>query len=160
MAKAAKKRTAREPANKVYRADYHPELAYKLALLGQTNAEMATVFEVDERTIKAWLEKYPEFKEEVLAGRELADADIAKALYRRAKGYSHKAVKIMQFQGSVIREPYVEHYPPDTSAAALWLTNRQGKKWKNKQSNEVGGPDGEPLTVNVVRRVIVDPKQT
>jgi transposase len=161
MARAAKKAKAKKerPSNQVYREEYHPDLAYKLCLLGHTNAELATVFEVSEKSIENWIEKYPEFAEEVFKGRDIADAEIALSLHQRAKGYKHRAVKIMQNNGVVIQQAYTEHYPPDTQAAALWLTNRRGKKWKNKQSNEVGGPDGEPLTVNLVRRVIIDPKQ-
>lgn len=141
-----------------YNPDYHVELGYKLALLGSTNSEIAMVFEVDESAVKNWIKRYPDFAQALREGRDIADAEIAKALYRRAKGYSHKATKIMQHNGEVITQDYIERYPPDTAAATVWLTNRQRKKWKNKVSNEVSGADGEPLTVNVVRRVIVDPK--
>ena len=31
--------------------------------------------------------------------------------------------------------PYVEHYPPDTAAASLWLRNRQPKLWRERSEN-------------------------
>ena len=36
----------------------------------------------------------------------------------------------------VVREEYTEHYPPDTAAASLWLSNRQRGRWKLKPEDE------------------------
>ena len=35
--------------------------------------------------------------------------------------------------------PYIEHYPPDTTAASLWLRNRQPNKWRDKREIDHGG---------------------
>lgn len=138
--------------------DYYCEHATKFCLLGATNADLGRMFDVSERTVENWMQKHKEFKEAIHAGRELADADVASSLYRRAKGWSHKAHKIMQFQGEPVIVPYTERYPADVQAASLWLTNRQPKRWKNKVSNEHSGPDGEAIQVRSIQRVIVDPK--
>jgi hypothetical protein len=45
-----------------------------------------------------------------------------------------------------MRAEYTEHYPPDTAAGIFWLTNRQKHLWKQRQSNELTGVDGQPLT--------------
>ena len=29
--------------------------------------------------------------------------------------------------------PYVEHFPPDTAAAFIWLKNRQPHRWRDKK---------------------------
>jgi len=34
---------------------------------------------------------------------------------------------------------YVQHYPPDTTAASLWLRNRQPDKWRDRQQIDVTG---------------------
>src|SRR3546814_6922806 len=41
--------------------------------------------------------------------------------------------------GSVIHERYVEHYPPDTTAAIFWLKNRRKEQWRDKHEHEHTG---------------------
>jgi hypothetical protein len=119
-----------------YKSEY-AEQAYKFCLLGATDARLAEFFSTSEQTINAWKQTHPEFLESIKRGKEVADAEIAHALFHRAKGYSHKAVKIFQHQGEIITEDYVEHYPPDTGAAMAWLKNRQPKQWRDKQDVEL-----------------------
>src|SRR5713226_9463016 len=45
-------------------------------------------------TLYSWKISYPEFRESITRGKILADAHVAEALYRRACGYNHPAVKI------------------------------------------------------------------
>lgn len=135
---------------------YRPEYAlkaFKFALLGLTDKEMADVFDVDPQTFYNWQKQHPEFLESVHRGKGEADAEIAHSLYRRAKGYSHSAVKIFMTtqngESVAMHEPYEERYPPDTGAAKHWLSNRTRKNaspWADRQ--EVTGADGGPI-VNV-----------
>lgn len=117
-----------------YDAEKHPELARKLCLLGATDAEMADVMEISERTLDGWKKKHPEFLRSITRGKAIADADVASRLYDRAMGYSHDAVKIFMPSGAdeAVYAPYTEHYPPDTQAASLWLRNRRPKQWRDK----------------------------
>lgn len=141
---ALRDQRAREVRPGWYSAEFD-ETAHKLCLLGHTNADLARHFGCDESTIDRWIASKPTFKIAVVTGRDVADAEIAASLYHRAKGYSHPAVKIMSVaQGAgaasvVERHDYVEHYPPDTAAASLWLRNRQGAKWKDKTETEHSG---------------------
>ena len=54
--------------------------------------------------------------------KEVADERVGRALYHRAIGYSHPAVKVLTVAlgnnagSKVVREEYTEHYPPDTAA--------------------------------------------
>lgn len=120
-----------------YRASYCDQ-AYKMALLGLTDAQMADVFECSVPTFIEWKERHPRFLEAINRGKAQADAEIAHSTYHRAKGYSHKAVKIFLPKDSAkpLYAPYVEHYPPDTQAASLWLRNRQPKLWRDKVDHE------------------------
>ena len=121
---------------------YKPEYAdqaYKFCLLGADDNKLAMLFEVDVATINRWKDAHAEFRESIKKGKDIADAEIAHALYHRAKGYSHKAVKIFQHQGEIITEEYIEHYPPDTGAAMAWLKNRQSRDWRDKQDIEHSG---------------------
>lgn len=139
---ATEKRKRGRPSR--YRAEF-AEQARKLCLLGATDAEMADFFGVNEATVNRWKSDHKDFRESITRGKQMADAEVAEKLYQRALGYSHAAVKIMSVANRVVREEYVEHYPPDTQAASLWLRNRQPKKWRDKQEHELTGKDGAPL---------------
>lgn len=139
--KDAKSKKGGRPS--LYRPEY-PEQARKLSLLGLTDVEMAKYFDVSEQTFNAWKKAHPEFLESLKAGKENADSNVAASLYHRACGYSHPAVKIMQYEGVPIEVPYIEHYPPDTAAAFIWLKNRQPGRWRDK-------PDGDGLDKSLVQ---------
>lgn len=124
-----------------YKPEY-AEQARKLCLLSATDAEIADIIGVSTVTLNAWKKEVPEFLKSITQGKADADANVADRLYQRAMGYTHKAVKIFQFEGQPLIVPYEEHYPPDTQAASLWLRNRQPRKWRDKQDIEHTGPDG------------------
>lgn len=140
----------------LYRPEY-AEQARKLCLLGATDAELADFFRVAESTINNWKDAYPEFLESITRGKIQADAEVADKLFQRACGYSHSAVKIMQNNGEPVIVDYVEHYPPDTQAASLWLRNRQPKKWRDKQEIEHTGKDGKDIPGAVTRIELIAP---
>jgi hypothetical protein len=124
-----------------YKSEY-AEQAYKLCLLGATDGKMADFFGVSEQTVNAWKLAHADFLESITRGKESADAEIAQALFHRAKGYSHPEVDIRVVALDIVQTPLVKHYPPDTQAASLWLRNRQPKLWRDKQDLEHSGPDG------------------
>ncbi len=120
----------------LYKSEY-VEQARKLAQLGATDREAADFFEVDEATIHRWKHSHPEFCESLKVGKETADNRVEQSLYRRALGYSHDAVKMHSVEGAVVTTPYVEHYPPDTTAAIFWLKNRRPDQWRDKTEQDV-----------------------
>jgi hypothetical protein len=125
-------RARRAASRSSYQAEY-AELARKLCLLmGADDQELAGFFDVPLATLQEWLASVPEFAAAVLAGRTLADADVADRLWRRAIGYSHPAVRIFSHQGNALEVAYTEHYPPDTAACLFWLKSRQPEKWRDK----------------------------
>jgi len=82
-----------------------------------------------------------QFRESITRGKIQADAHVAEALFRRACGYNHPAVKIFlpSGAGEPIYAPYTKHYPPDTKAALRWLMNRQPAVWRDRQEANVTG---------------------
>lgn len=122
-----------------YKAEF-ANIAYRHCLLGATDKDLAAAFEVSESTLNLWKIKHPKFSESLKKGKFDADATIAESLFHRAKGYSHKAVKIMQHEGIAFDHEYTEHYPPDTAACIFWLKNRRPEQFR--QNPEVA------LTVN------------
>lgn len=120
--------------------DEYCDLAYNYCLLGADDAELASFFGVCEATINNWKNSHPKFLESLKAGKDQADAEIAKSLFQRAKGYSHPDTKFATFEGEITdSREYTKHYPPDTTAAIIWLKNRQSKKWRDKQDVEFNG---------------------
>jgi TPP-dependent trihydroxycyclohexane-1,2-dione (THcHDO) dehydratase len=126
------------------------EQAYKLCLLGATEERLADFFGVTTSTITNWKNTHPEFLAALKEGKDEADSNVAKSLYRRAMGYEHKAVKIVADAktGTEHIVEYVERYPPDTTACIFWLKNRQRKDWRDRQ--ELTGKDGDPIQQTVV----------
>ena len=113
------------------------QLAENYALLGATDAEMADFFGVSEQTLNTWKKRYPEFLESLKKGKAVADANVASRLYSRAIGYDAKATKFATNEGKITdKVEYIEHYPPDTTAAIFWLKNRQPGKWRDKKEVE------------------------
>lgn len=119
-----------------YKAEYD-ELAYNYCLLGATDAQLGEFFDVEEATINNWKKSHPSFFESIKRGKQNADAMVAKSLFHRATGYQHSAVKIFNDQGEPLVVPYIEKFPPDTTAAIFWLKNRQPAMWRDKQELDV-----------------------
>lgn len=120
----------------LYQAAY-AEQARRLALLGQTDAEMAAFFGVDERTINRWKQAHPDFCQSIKEGKADADAKVADALYQRALGYSCPDTHVSNYQGEVTLTPITKHYPPDPVSMIFWLKNRQPDKWRDRVESDV-----------------------
>lgn len=124
-----------------YKEEYD-ELAYNYCLLGATDAQLGEFFGVEEATINNWKKSHPSFFESIKRGKQIADAMVAKSLFHRATGYQHSAVKIFNDQGEPLVVPYIEKFPPDTTAAIFWLKNRQPALWRDKQEVDHRSGDG------------------
>lgn len=126
--------------------DGFPDQVYKLAMLGLTDEQIASFFQVSKQTLYDWQEAHPEFLDSSQRGKTIADAEMAVSLYKRGMGYSHEAVKIFMPAGAdePVYAKYVEHYPPDTPAASLWLRNRQKALWRDTQSLQNLDANGNP----------------
>ncbi len=125
-----------------YKEEYN-EQAYKLCLLGATDAQVADFLGIAESTLNNWKHAHPKFMESLKRGKIQADAEVAEALFHRAKGYSHQEDKILSVKdenGEPLIVPTIKHYPPDTAAAFIWLKNRTKylgeNQWKDKTETE------------------------
>lgn len=138
------------------------EKAYKLSLLGLTDEEMCAFFNISWQTWFNWQNRFPKLKEAIQKGKTDADSEVAYAVYRKATGYSHDDVHILQNkikeydeEGRLIKEysepvvvPIIKHYPPDTASALFWLKNRSKRRkepWLEIARTEVTGKDGGPI---------------
>lgn len=127
-----------------YRDEY-AEQVYRLCLLGLTDAELGTAFDVTEQTINNWKVEHEEFFESIKRGKLIADGNVVDKLYQRAMGYSHPDTHFTAYEGAVTATDTTKHYPPDTAAAIFWLKNRQRKQWRDKVVIETEPGSGAKL---------------
>ncbi|MDO5653127.1 MAG: helix-turn-helix domain-containing protein [Brachymonas sp.] len=121
--------------------EHYADQAYKLTLLGATDAQLGNFFEVSEQTINTWKKVYPAFLESIKRGKDVADARVAEALFKRATGYSHPDTHISNYQGEVTITPIEKHYPPDPASMIFWLKNRQPESWRDRVEADINVGD-------------------
>ena len=114
-----------------------PELVQILAEIGKTDAEMAKLFNVSERTFHTWKKKNEKFLHALKEGKTHSDAEVVKSLFERAKGW---------------KDSNGREYPPDPVSMIFWLKNRQKEQWRDK--HEISGDPNAPL-IHTIERVIV-----
>lgn len=138
---------------RIYDPDVHPEQIKGLALLGLTWKRMSEIVMIPEKTLKNWTLTYPEFKDAVSVGRELADVDVVRGLYERATGYEVEEDKIFNVEGELKRVKLIKHYPPDVRAQTTWLSRRQPEVWRESKNVDFTDrtlrtsiPSAEPVT--------------
>jgi hypothetical protein len=124
--------------------------AFKYALLGATDAEMAEFFGVTLSTFYLWQQKHPQFSDAVKRGKTPSDADVANSLHTKAIGYERvvqKPVVVKDSDGSTSVQVVdtIEQVPGDTAAQIFWLKNRQRGKWRDKHELEHTGAGGGPI---------------
>ena len=143
-----------------YRPEYAEQARKLCASAAMVNVELADFFGVSISAIKRWKIRYPEFRTATALGKQEADDRVVDALFQRAVGYSFDAEKIFPPRGRArkeLRVSYREHVPPDTTAARLWLLNRQPELWRDR--HELTGKDGSSLlgdkTLEEVRAELV-----
>ena len=129
--------------------DYKPEyndLAFRLCLLGVTDKELATFFEVSEATINNWKIKHPDFLESIRDGKENADMVIVQNLYKSAQDkviIEQQAIKCKEVSynsaGKRVEKETVtvidieKTIPADFRSMQFWLKNRKSDKWRDTQ---------------------------
>lgn len=141
--------------------DEYIDLAYNYCLLGATDKDLASFFNVCEATINNWKISSPEFLESVKKGKDIADAHIASKLFNRAEGaeiqkqQAFKVKEVIYENGKRVKETekievveLTEIIAPDTTAAIFWLKNRKPGYWKDKQVIDVTNQDPPKIIIN------------
>lgn len=98
----------------------------RFCLLGATDEQLADFLEIDISNFYVWKRKYPEFREAIKKGKDLADINVADSLYNRA------------LEG-------------DTTAMIFWLKNRRREHWRDKQDIKHEGSVTYEVVTNVPR---------
>jgi hypothetical protein len=128
---------APERPNQTQYQDRYAHEARKLCQLGATDRDLAEFFDVTTVTIWRWQARYPEFFAALNRNKDAADDRVERSLYQRATGYTYDSEKIFTTKdGDVIREPILEHVPPDVTACIFWLKNRRASEWRDKTDHD------------------------
>lgn len=151
-----------ESAEKVpYDPERHPVIVRRYAREGCTADVIAAKLKIGRATLYRWLQKYPELRDALKAGRDLADALVEDALYRRAIGYDYEETKVTATaNGGVSKvEKVKKHVPASETAMIFWLKNRRPDLWRDQQQHQITGAGGGPVQVATqpMRRIIMDP---
>lgn len=138
-------------------------LAYRHALHGLTDKEMATVFGIAEQTWYNWQAKHPTLTRAIQRGRIQADTKVAEALYKRAIGYEYEEEVAHVINGQVVVTKLKKHQPPHPTAVIFWLKNRTGRphniqefSWRDVYQSEVTGKDGGPIRTENINHTALD----
>lgn len=134
---------------------YVPEfarVASQMAIAGSTDAEIARACGCHVATLYRWKAQIPEFREAIQGAKQLPSDRVERSLYHRAVGYEHDHDEIRAAGDKVVVIKTVKHYPPDTSAARLWLHNQDSGRWHPRNEpppappSEAAKSDLEELT--------------
>jgi hypothetical protein len=118
---------------------------------GAIDADLAECFGVSESTINLWKKTREEFSESLKRGKSDPDDLVERALFERAVGYTHPAMKALVVDKKIYQLTYTQHYPPDTGAIAFWLKNRRKEKWRDRQEGNVDESESLDAILQKVR---------
>lgn len=78
-----------------------------------------------------WYRESEDLRKACAVAKDIADANVENALYRRAIGYDYWEEVWELIEGEVIlTKKYKKHLPPDTKAIMQWLFNRLPNQWR------------------------------
>ncbi len=128
-----------------YDPNFHPNEVYELCLLGSTDKEISEDFGISKSTLNRWKKEHEEFWDSLTRGKRRADAKVARGMFERATGYEHPETKFFVVKDGkdsekVVKEETIARYPPDTKAAAIWLSNRT-RNWRERAGDNPKAPD-------------------
>ncbi|NDV19230.1 hypothetical protein GO013_07330 [Pseudodesulfovibrio sp. JC047] len=142
-----------------YDSEKHPRQALVACKRGGfSQRQLAELFDVDEKTIRNWLGRFPEFKDAVEDGKKLHKVEAA--FFKRAVGirYTETVTETLigvteigeQSFARVVKEKKTKKFiPPDVRAGEVWMTNRDPERWKSRQNIEMTGANGGPVIMQI-----------
>lgn len=123
---------------------------------GKSIKDVVAAMGVDPRTFRSWRKQYPEFDEAMEVGMEVANANVAQALYKRACGYDYWEETWELVEGELILVRKIKkHLPPDTKAILHWLWSRMPNEWRAVQE-----PIEETKYLDTIQNILIAMKNT
>lgn len=114
---------------------------------GVIDKDIAQNLGVAYSTFRKYASTQPELIEILAVTKEVADANVEAALYKRANGYQYEERRQEIIDGEVIKEIVTtKEVIPDVTAQIFWLKNRSAKEWHDKQNIEISKPIDESIS--------------
>ena len=127
------------------RGKYETHVKPKLDLIaqwardGSIERDIAKKLGVSESTFSGYKKEHEELLQTLTVNKEVADARVESALYKRAIGYEYTETSREQGPGGVKTKTTVKQVAPDVTAQIYWLNNRRPDRWRNKQDISIEG---------------------
>ena len=127
------------------RGKYETHVKPKLDLIAQwardgaIEQDIAKKLGVSESTFSGYKKEHPELMETLTVNKEVADARVESALYKRATGYEYTETSKEVGPDGVKIKTTVKQVAPDVTAQIYWLNNRRPDRWRNKQDISIEG---------------------
>jgi hypothetical protein len=106
--------------------------AYRYAMLGATDEQMAHFFGVSRNTLDRWKTKYAAFAHALQHGKTMADQAVLENLYKLANGYELTETKELSVNGLTQTQTVTKKMPPSLGAIQFWLKNRMRQDWNER----------------------------
>lgn len=127
------------------RGKYETHVKPKLDLIAQwardgaIERDIAKKLGVSESTFSGYKKEHPELMETLTVNKEVADARVESALYKRAIGYEYTETSKEVGPDGVKIKTTTKQVAPDVTAQIYWLNNRRPDRWRNKQDISIEG---------------------
>ena len=127
------------------RGKYETHVKPKLDLIAQwardgaIERDIAKKLGVSESTFSGYKHAHQELMETLTVNKEVADARVESALYKRAIGYEYTETCTEDGPDGVKIKTTVKQVAPDVTAQIYWLNNRRPDRWRNKQDISIEG---------------------
>lgn len=145
--------SAGKPGRPTRFEDRIAERILALAAEGKTDAQIARKVGIGLATLKNWKGRHSDFRAALAEAKNVADELVEAAMFQRAIGYQHKAIKFFCHEGVIVSQRYTEVHAPDVGAGKFWLSNRQPDRWREMKAVEHSGPGGKPIEVMTAKEV-------
>ena len=127
------------------RGKYETHVKPKLDLIAQwardgaIERDIAKKLGVSESTFSGYKKEHEELLQTLTVNKEVADARVESALYKRAIGYEYDEVCTEVGPDGTKTKITTKQVAPDVTAQIYWLNNRRPDRWRNKQDISIEG---------------------
>lgn len=134
-----------------------------------TVREVAEQCGISETSFYEYQNRYTEFAKAVKKAEEARldkfKAEAKKSLLKKLTGFEVTETEVVTIPGGMNGKPTIKEQKtkkrfilPDTAAIIFTLTNVDSSNWRNRQTTELTGKDGQPLPASE-GHFIIDPEE-
>jgi prepilin-type processing-associated H-X9-DG protein len=114
------------------------------SMAGSTDKDIYTMLEVSASAFYEWKKKYPQFKDALKKGKDIANGELQNSAYKQAMGYYQtvtEPVKVKRGQDweEIEMVTYEKFIPANNTMNIFMLKNRMPEQYKDKQHTEHSG---------------------